>query len=412
MLMMATTGVNLGLGALFWFVAARRFSTAEVGIASAVIAGLSLASAVGSTGIGNALIQELPLATDDSAWRRTLNAGLLAGVAATALASAVLVLVMPEISDDLAPVRGDLWLTALFLCGAIATVLGDLSDRAFLSARTALAMLERNALAGTAKIVVLTSSVAAIAAWQRIVVAWVAALVVALAAVALLLRRINAGWTPSLEGAPRQALALRRAIGAHHLVSLGNMAPQFVLPLLVTGLLSAADNGVFFTTWRVAGVFLVISVAVSTTLFAEGSNDRANLPRALRRSMLLIAALLLPAIVLVVVVGERVLGLFGEAYEAGASLLLVLAIAAIPDALTNLGIAVLRLERRFRLASAITLGMAAITLGLAAVLVTSLGIVGVGVAWLVAQTAGVVALVLAHLRHGRLAIDNPPPTVG
>ena len=85
----------------------------------------------------------------------------------------------------------------------------------------------------------------------------------------LLLRGLRRGYRISPRGT-RVMLApvLRRAFG-HHVVSVGNLAPGYVLPLLVAAVLSATQSAYFFTTWRVGGVFFIISAAVGTSLFAR-----------------------------------------------------------------------------------------------------------------------------------------------
>ncbi len=74
-----------------------------------------------------------------------------------------------------------------------------------------------------------------------------------------------------------------------------------------------------------------------------------------------------------------------------------------PDAITNVDVAVLRIQRRLRFAAYLTLGMAAATVILAAILVRRVGTAGAGLGWLAAQTLGsvpVAADLIAH-RRGR-----------
>ncbi len=57
---MAATIVNLGLGYVYWIVAARTYSVEEVGLGAALIAAMTLAWAISSLGIGNGIVQLLP----------------------------------------------------------------------------------------------------------------------------------------------------------------------------------------------------------------------------------------------------------------------------------------------------------------------------------------------------------------
>jgi O-antigen/teichoic acid export membrane protein len=87
-------------------------------------------------------------------------------------------------------------------------------------------------------------------------------------------------------------------------------------------------------------------------------------------------------------------------------LLSLLIISAIPDAITNIYVSVLRVRRKLYEAALLNTGMAATTLILAWILLPRLGIAGAGWAWLLAQCAGS----LGVLVHGQ--ITHPLRHVG
>jgi O-antigen/teichoic acid export membrane protein len=170
------------------------------------------------------------------------------------------------------------------------------------------------------------------------------------------------------------------------------------LPVLVAQRLSPAENAYSSVTWMSAGFFFMASSAVATSLFAEGSHARRTLPDGVRAGAGIIATLLVPAILISALAGERLLAVFGAAYARhGASLLLVLAVAAIPDAITNLAVGVWRVQGRLTVAALLNVGMAGLSLMLAWLWLPHLGILGAGVAWLVGQSAGSVAVLVVLL---------------
>jgi O-antigen/teichoic acid export membrane protein len=196
---------------------------------------------------------------------------------------------------------------------------------------------------------------------------------------------------------------LRSTVAGHHAISIGNMAPQYILPLLVTAILSTAQNAVYFATWRVAGAFFVVSVAVATSLFAEISHDHASLVKSAKRSIKLIGVLLVPGIAFFAVAGREVLGILGHRYQDGYALLLILVIASIPDAITNVYVSVLRAQKRFGVATVLTCGMAGLAIALTVVLLPPLGIIGAGIAWSSSQVAGCVLVAWDVRRRRRQA---------
>jgi O-antigen/teichoic acid export membrane protein len=151
----------------------------------------------------------------------------------------------------------------------------------------------------------------------------------------------------------------------------------------------------------VAGAFFVVSVAVATSLFAEISHDHASMAASARRSVKLIGALLVPGILFFALAGREVLGILGPRYEDGYALLMIFIVAAIPDAITNVYVSVLRAQRRFKFATLLTCGMAVLAIVLTAILLPPLGIIGAGIAWSSSQVAGCFLVVWDVMRRRR-----------
>ena len=91
----------------------------------------------------------------------------------------------------------------------------------------------------------------------------------------------------------------------------------------------------------------------------------------------------------------------------------MLTASAVPDAVTNIYNARLRAREELAFPAAMNMGMAAVTLLGAWLLLPPMGIVGAGLAWAAAQTAGTLA-VIAHIafrrRRPRAAQTAQPAT--
>ncbi|HXZ05698.1 MAG TPA: polysaccharide biosynthesis C-terminal domain-containing protein, partial [Ktedonobacteraceae bacterium] len=97
--------------------------------------------------------------------------------------------------------------------------------------------------------------------------------------------------------------------------------------------------------------------------------------------------------------GQYIMLIFGPSYaQNGQELFRIYIIAAIPDAITNIYISVLRVQRRLRFAAALNIGMAIITLGLAWIFLPVFGIAGAGWAFLISQTAGTLTAGIDFIR--------------
>ena len=112
--------------------------------------------------------------------------------------------------------------------------------------------------------------------------------------------------------------------------------------------------------------------------------------------MRLIGALLLAPVVITCLLASKVLGLFGADYAHYSTLLVLLLVATFPDALINVAVAILRVQRRLVAVAAVTVTGAAITIGgalLLWLLMPHLGITGAG--WSALASTVIVATTLA-----------------
>ena len=184
--------------------------------------------------------------------------------------------------------------------------------------------------------------------------------------------------------------------------SVGLLLPMYVLPLLVVARVSSRANAYYYVTWMLCSVFFVVSPAISSALFAEGSHDPASVRAIARRSIVITSGLLAPVGLGYILLGPLVLRVFGPAYAANGTTLLLILVASAPfEAVNNIYVSVLRVERRLVRAAVLTAGMAGISLVLAWVLLPTMGIDGAGVAWLISQFVGMITTLASVLIFDR-----------
>ncbi len=397
---MTTTVVTSLLGYVYWIVAARTYPARDVGLGSALLAAITLASGLTNLGLGQTLVHLLPQRASGPLWSRTVNAAF--GVAGTTglFAGVVAVLVLPLASPQLAVVGRDPIYTVAVVVGVPLWTASSLLDSLFVAERAAGNMLARNVFFAVLKIPLLLVPLLGLRLLAPLAIlgSWViASAVAALVSFVVLIPRLRRGYRPVVHGLVAQVRPMLSLFAGHHLINLGSVASVYLLQILVSARLSTADNAYFYTTWMLGGFLFTLETSVASSLFAEGAHG-GDLGRKVRTSALVIGALLIPAMILFLVAGRYLLGIFGPSYrEHGAALLTLLVVAAIPDGITNVYVSVLRVRRRLREAATLNLGMAALTIALAWPLLLRLGIEGAGWAWLIAQTVGSCAVAI-HLR--------------
>ena len=157
--------------------------------------------------------------------------------------------------------------------------------------------------------------------------------------------------------------------------------------------MGAELNAYFYIAWAVGSVLIMIPNATATSLFAEGSHEEEKLGLNIWRSLKMTLLILVPAVILVSAIADKLLFLFGSAYSENATTLLrILAISTLPLAINIVYLNIKRVEKRLRVIVGLTALVAVVTLGLAYPLLLRMGINGVGIAWLASQ--GIVALVI------------------
>ena len=136
-----------------------------------------------------------------------------------------------------------------------------------------------------------------------------------------------------------------------------------------------------------ASLLLAISLAISFSLFAEGSYEARSVSRDLKSGFKLIVLLLVPSAAILTVFGGKILLIFGAEYSAeGTQLLRLFTLAIFPVSFNLLYLGVARVEKRLKSLIWVNGVTAVATLVLSYITIDNLGIIGVGVSWLAAQT--------------------------
>jgi O-antigen/teichoic acid export membrane protein len=401
MFIMATTMASAAFGYLFWLLAARLYSPAIVGLAAAVISVTAIVLLVSSMGVGGMLIQSLPQQPKKSEWSATFWAGMATSTLFALALCGIGVAVLPLISPELIVLRHAGYAT-VFAVGTLAMTVGATLDCVYLAERRGSDLFSRNFAVGAVKVLVLGLMALALGPnVLRLLGAWGVAAVVGLGlGQVLLVRHIGVARPPGFSVLVRTARGFRSRVTGHQLIGMGAGLLPYLLPLVVTARLSLRDNAYFYTTWMLAGLFLVIAPAFSQSLFAEGMHRPEELGALARSAFKTIGAILVPGLVAILILGGTLLSTFGHAYSDNAVGLLRLAVlASIPDAVTNLYVAVLRVETRLTVAASLNLSIGIGTLVISWFLLPLIGISAVGWAFLTMQLCGCVFVVIDWRRQ-------------
>jgi len=391
--LIANSVVTTVLGFVFWVLVARLYPAEVLGVASALISAAGLLVFIASLGLGMGLIRFLPGAgTGTSA---LINSSFtLSGLAAVA-AAVIFLAGLPLWSPALAFVRQNPIFVAAFITFVTVGTLFNLLTHVLVALRRAEFVFIQGLFAGLVKLGMVVAMVNLFQVFG-IFASWGLSIAVALGfGILLLLPRLQLGYRPFL--------ALRKQVSNDMLhFSFANYAgtglwslPTWLLPIMIINLLGAETNAYFYVSWSMANLLFAIPLAISMSLFAEGSHQEEILTRDVRKSLKLIVVLLLPAMVIMLVAGDKLILIFGKEYSLeGARLLWILAPSAIPLSINSVYLGIARVKEKQKNIVLVGAAVALGTLGLSYAFISHLGILSPAIGWLVTHT--LVALVVLH----------------
>jgi O-antigen/teichoic acid export membrane protein len=419
--LLATNHIGAVLSYLFWMVCARGVSPTTIGMMSTAIAAMYLATVLAAGGLEPFLTRVLPGATSEER----------SGLCGTALVlTAVLSGVAGVVGALLLPGRvheavGTGWLVGLVGAGAVGTTLLVVINSALLGVRRAELSLVSGVVGSASRLVavvaVLTLGVVAAgadaSAAHTILMVWVGSLLISFSLSAFLFVRATPGvrfrcgriWFDRLRG----------SAAWDYVAILAGKSPPFVIPILASALFPPAQVGYMTMAAMISAAFFAVAASVSTSLLAQCADDPARLRTQARRAVRIIGALLIAPVVITCLLAPQVLGLFGAGYVPYHLLLVLLLLTTIPDALINLVVAILRVQRRLVAVAAVNVTGATITIGGSWLLMPHLGVNGAG--WAALATPVILAAMLAVMwlyrplvgaRTARTVADSPACVAG
>jgi O-antigen/teichoic acid export membrane protein len=396
---------NSALGLIYWTLAARVYSTEQVGLNSAAISTMIFLAGLSQLSLLGVMVRYIPRAGKATSSLIGVGYGLVLTLAAAVCGVFFVGL--------------DIWAADLFLVsspGFIAALIGatlvwsifSLQDTVLAGLRQAPWVPVANAVFGVGKIVLLVAFAGTVQDFG-IFASWTipAALLVVPLNFLIFTRLVppHAVKTANdaISLAPRH---LFRYVIGDSLGSVFAIISTTLLPLLVTSETSATDNAHFYLPWIVAYSLHLITNNLGTSLTVEGATDQAQLRSYSRRTLLQMGRLLLPLVALVVLAAPLILRVFGETYAAeGTTLLRVLTLTIVPYAIIVITMSAARVQGQTSIIAWMRGVACVLVIGLSWVLLPIVGINGVGFAWLFGHSVVAIAVVLTrfHSMFGRIS---------
>lgn len=407
--LMLNTVVNSGLGLLYWVVAARIHSDADVGRGNALISLMLLVATLTQLSFAGALIRFLPRAGTASRGLLLTAYGISTGLAALGSAAVMTWCCLGLPPGDALHVSPPF--AVWFVVSTTAWTVFNLQDSALTGLRGSSWVPLENGVYGLVKLVLLVV-VAHTSLSDGVFTSWTLPVIALLVPINLLIfRRIlprHVEATRAEQEPPTRAALTRYMAGDYTGNVFRQMASTF-LPVLVVARLGAADGAYFLPAATIFSAMGLLQLAITSSLVVEASKEPAAAPRHMRAMLRRIAVTVLPAAAVVLLAAPLILTLFGPHYRDGATTVLrLMMLALVPAMLVALYITRCRLESRTGMLALVQGVQAAVLIGGTVVLGRPLGLPAVGWSVLAAELLIAVAVAPGMLRWLRADLRRQP----
>ena len=370
----------------YWILVARFYSTNAVGLGSATSSIVTLLGLFSTLGFEFGLVRYLSNAGHNS--NRMVNTSLTIGsITAFAFSSIFLAAIM-VFSPALEPLRQNPVYITSFIIFTVITTITVLIGNVFIAERHANFTMTTVMISNILELSLISLFILFMRSFEGILVAMVTSGTIALVVSMMF-------FLPKTLPDFRPVPTINRSV-VNEMIRfsftnyISNMLLTFtiyVLPIMVVNVLGAEANAYFFISWTTGGVLGTISLATTTSLFAEGSFDEKKLVSDIWRCLKMTYIILIPSAAIVFTLSDKLLLIFGIAYSLkGTTLLRIVSIASLPLALNFMYISILRIQKKSMALILLTLFIAILTLTIAYILLPRIGITATGIGWLVSQS--------------------------
>lgn len=380
-LMMATIAIA-AFGFVFWVIVARSYDATTVGLTATLLSLSGLLSMLSLAGFDTTLVRFLPRSERKN---DQINSSLIIVALTSAALSLGLAVSLPITSPSLAFVLHDPWYLMGFVFFTVVTALNTLTNSILLALKRAQDIFVINMLFSALKV-----ALPLLVARGNIMTIFVLVGISQLAGLILSLVIIRAQL--HYVFAPQVHLDILRVIRKYSLSvytsSILNLLPPTLLPLIVVHRLGAESAAYYYMAFTIASALYTISYGSMQSVFAEGSHDEAAMKAHVTKAAKLIGVLLVPAALLTVGLSSFILRIFGGAYAAqGSGLLQLFAVSAFSVAVYSAMGAIFKVTQHLRGVVTMNIVYAVIILGLSYALIPHLGVIAIGVAWMLGNIA-------------------------
>jgi O-antigen/teichoic acid export membrane protein len=394
------------LGIAYWSIAARNFSTEEVGINSAVLSAMMFLGYISQFGLVNFLNRFLPKA--GRATSKFIGFSYLFSILLGLISSTLFILGIDYWSPTLGFLKSDPNLFVWFVVATVLWCIFALQDGALVGLRRATWVPVENIIFSTIKLVLLLAFSGTIIQ-LGIFASWTFPLIFMIIVInALIFSRVipqhinETGKDAEKFNLPQ---IIRFIVGDYFGTLMWSITIT-LMPIIVLELMGASANAYFYLPWKIAAILFNVSRSMGISLTVEAAKDQSKIEEFINRSIIQSIIVLVPVVLIILIASPVILRIYGEGYATeGSNLLRLLALSALPFIVTTLFVSVARVQRQIKDIVFTMMALGGLVLSLTFLSIDRLGLIGIGWAWLISQL--VVATVIGLTKFREILITKP-----
>ncbi len=377
--LMASTFTLSVFGFFFWILVSRLYTTQQIGIATTIISICALIMNFSILGLRTSIIRYLPNSKSKS---EKISTSFNLITIASIIASVIFIIGIPFFSPILVFIRNNYFYSALFIISIIFSTLSLMMDSIFTAYRAAGYVLFKNIVWCSFKLI-LPFILLYLGSYGIFLSFSLSNVISVVLCFFILIYKFGYKYRPYIDITIVRLIA--KLSFANYVSGFISMLPSLLLPVIITNNLGPKDSAYFYIDMMIANLLYIIPIASTQSLFAEASYDSKLLLQHLKKTILLIGALMFVAIIVTILWGNIILLSFGKSYsDSGFHLLQLFAIAGVFVSINSIGATILNIKRKINLLIGTSLFFAILTITLS-IFLTHYGLIGIGFSWLIGE---------------------------
>jgi O-antigen/teichoic acid export membrane protein len=389
------TGLTSILGMIFWVLAARLLTSEAVGTGTALTSAMTFLATVSTLGLGNTLVRFLAPAAAKARPVILACYGLCASTAT--LAALIFIAGQPWWASELGFLRHNVLPAVVFVLATAVWVIFVLEDRVLVGLRRASWVPVTNGIHSVVKIALLPLLTAS-AGYALFTTFALPALPIVLVVTVFILRMPSqASRAPEPVENLRISHLFRFAL-TDHFSTLVWLATTDLMTLVVLDQMGPQQSAYYFMSFTIAYSLYLVTSNVGSAFVAEAAQFPSRTIAFARNALRHAALIVVPLAFVGVVIAPLGLRILGREYSTNGTVLLrLLLLSAIPQVIIVISLSAARLRRDNRMVLTVYGAQALGIFGGTALMIGRWGLTGVGLSWLITQTA--IALFLIATRR-------------